>query len=127
MSPQTNGKPCLEHDEVQNHLSCLTFSHSGSSCGRYKSRGKAENPFSPEKLFFRFAESVLKPRNTARILGGQNTKKKNVLSFFRKNHPAKNIKARNIFSFWCYRVKRGGGGAISLPYFVLKIGSNLVQ
>jgi hypothetical protein len=31
---------------------------------------------------------------------------------FRKNHPPrKSEKARNIFSFWGCRVKRGGGGA----------------
>jgi len=53
----------------------------------------------------------LKPRHTARILGGQNPKKKNVLSFLEKIHPREKQKARNIFSFWGCRVKRGGGGA----------------
>jgi len=53
----------------------------------------------------------LKPRHTARILGGQNPKKKNVLSILEKIHPREIRKARNIFSFWGCRVKRGGGGA----------------
>src|SRR3989344_5561798 len=53
-----------------------------------------------------------KPRHTARILGGQNPKKKNVLSILEKIHPPRKIrKARNIFSFWGCRVKRGSGGA----------------
>src|SRR3989338_9836615 len=68
-------------------------------CGREISRDKAENPFSPEKSFFRFAESVLKPRHTARILGGQNPKKKNVLSFFRKNRARANPKSKEHFFF----------------------------
>src|SRR3989344_5071758 len=38
-------------------------------------------------------------------------KKKNVLSILEKIHPHENQKARNIFSFWGCRVKRGGGGA----------------
>ena len=58
-----------------------------------------ENPFSPEKLFFRFAESVLKPSHTARILGGQNPKKKNVLSILEKIHPRENTKSKEHFFF----------------------------
>jgi len=65
---------------------------------------------SPENSF-RKTESELKPRHTARILGGQNPKKKNVLSILEKSPPRKSEKARNIFSFWGCRVKRGGGGA----------------
>ena len=65
---------------------------------------------SPENIF-RKTESVLKPRHTARILGGQNPKKKNVLSILKKSTPAKIKRARDIFSFWGCRVKRGGGGA----------------
>ena len=76
------------------------------------SRGKAENPFSPEKSFFRFAESVLKPRHTARILGGQNPKKKKCPFLFSEKIGRAQIRnARDIFSFWGCRVKRGGGGA----------------
>jgi len=83
----------------------------------------------------------LKPRHTARILGGQNPKKKNVLSFLEKIHPRENQKSKEHFSFWGCRVKRGGGGAFSertitfhitthaerATSFVLKIGSSLVQ
>src|SRR3989344_6907170 len=63
------------------------------------SRGETENPFSPEKLFFRFAESILKPSHTARILGGQNPKKKNVLSILEKIHPRENQKSKEHFFF----------------------------
>ena len=73
------------------------------------SRGFAKS-FSPENSFGK-TESVLKPRHTARILGGQNPKKKNVLSILEKIHPAKIKRARDIFSFWGCRVKRGGDGA----------------
>ena len=65
---------------------------------------------SPENSF-RKTESVLKPRHTARILGGRNPKKKNVLSILEKIGRAQIQNARNIFSFWGCRVKRGGGGA----------------
>ncbi|MFZ2569162.1 MAG: hypothetical protein WAX44_00985, partial [Minisyncoccia bacterium] len=51
----------------------------------------------PRKTDFRFAESVLKPRHTARILGGQNPKKKNVLSIFRKNPPPRKSKEQGTF------------------------------
>jgi hypothetical protein len=44
---------------------------------------------SPENSF-RKTESALKPRHTARILGGQNPKKKNVLSILEKIHPREN-------------------------------------
>ena len=64
---------------------------------------------SPENSF-RKTESALKPRHTARILGGQNPKKKNVLSIFRKNPPRENQESKEHF-FWGCRVKRGGGGA----------------
>ncbi|PIR56960.1 MAG: hypothetical protein COU72_03450 [Parcubacteria group bacterium CG10_big_fil_rev_8_21_14_0_10_41_35] len=57
-----------------------------------------------------------KPRHTARILGGQNPKKKNVLSILEKTGRAQIRKARNIFSFGGCRVKRGGGGAIIRTY-----------
>jgi len=41
--------------------------------------------------------SALKPRHTARILGGQNPKKKNVLSFLEEIGRAQIRKAENIF------------------------------
>src|SRR3990167_5922264 len=67
---------------------------------------------SPENSF-RKTESELKPRHTARILGGQNPKKKNVLSILEKIHPRENQKSKRHFSFWGCRVERGGGGAFS--------------
>jgi len=83
-------------------------------CGRTKSKNKLvsvlRKSISPENSF-RKTESELKPRHTARILGGQNPKKKNVLSILEKIGRAQIRKARDIFSFWGCRVKRGGGGA----------------
>src|SRR3989344_5061788 len=64
------------------------------------------------KNSFRKTESELKPRHTARILGGQNPKKKNVLSILEKIPPRENQKSKRHFSFWGCRVKRGGGGTI---------------
>ncbi|TSC92058.1 MAG: hypothetical protein CEN90_173, partial [Parcubacteria group bacterium Licking1014_17] len=52
---------------------------------------------SPENSFGK-TESALKPRHTARILGGQNPKKKNVLSIFRKNWARANPKSKEHFS-----------------------------
>jgi len=63
------------------------------------------------KNSFRKTESALVPP-PARILGGQNPKKKNVLSFFRKNQSRVNPKCKEHFSFWGCRVKRGSGGTI---------------
>jgi len=54
----------------------LAFIPQTPFCGREKSRGKTENPFSPEKLFFRFAKSILKPSHTARDLEGRTPKRK---------------------------------------------------
>src|SRR3989344_1140203 len=75
----------------------LAFIPQTPFCGREISRGKAENPFFPEKLFFRFVESVLKPRHTARILGGQNPKKKTALSILEKIHPPRKSKEQGTF------------------------------
>src|SRR3990167_1477326 len=61
---------------------------------------------SPENSF-RKTESELKPRRTARILGGQNPKKKNVLSILEKTTPAKTEKQGTFFLFLCCREKRG--------------------
>jgi len=80
-----------------------------TKCKKQISRGFAKS-FSPENSF-RKTEFELKPRHTARILGGQNPKKKNVLSILEKTGRAQIRKARNIFSFWGCRVRRGGGGA----------------
>jgi len=84
------------------------------SSARTKSKNKLvsvlQKSISPENSFCK-TESELKPRHTARILGGQNPKKKKVLSILEKIHPRENQRARSIFSFWGCRVKRGGGGA----------------
>jgi len=96
---------------------------------------------SPENSF-RKTESELKPRHTARILGGQNPKKKNVLSILEKIHPRENQKSKEHFFFLGLpseaRRWRGFRGAYdfgqshhalraceTLP--ILKIGSDLVK
>ena len=89
-----------------------------------KSRGKAEILF-PRKYAFRFAESELKPRHTARILGGQNPKKKNVLSIFRKNWSRANPKSKEHFSLGLPSGARQWRGFRSLRIFD-KIGSSEV-
>jgi hypothetical protein len=53
---------------------------------------------SPENSF-RKTESELKPRHTDRILGGQNPKKKNVLSILEKIHPRENQESKEHFFF----------------------------
>src|SRR3989338_1753005 len=53
---------------------------------------------SPKNSFAK-TSSALKPRHTARILGGQNPKKKNVLSILEKITPAKNQKSKEHFFF----------------------------
>src|SRR3989338_6428193 len=94
---------------------------------------------SPKNSFAKTSSALF--RHTARILGGQNPKKKNVLSILEKSTPAKIKRVRNIFSFWGCRVKRGGGGAFverswrlritrrveRATSFVLEIGASLVQ
>src|SRR3989338_2525060 len=54
---------------------------------------------SPKNSFAK-TSSALKPRHTARILGEQNPKKKNVLSILEKITPAKIRKSRELFFFW---------------------------
>jgi len=70
---------------------------------------------SPKNSFAK-TSSALKPRHTAQKFLGQNSKKKNVLSILEKITPAKIRKSKEHFSFWCCRVKRGGGGAIRRAY-----------
>jgi len=53
---------------------------------------------SPKNSFAK-TSSALKPRHTARILGGQNPKKKNILSFLGKITPAKIRKSKEHFFF----------------------------
>src|SRR3989339_1767397 len=53
---------------------------------------------SPKNSFAK-TSSALKPRHTARILGGQNPKKKNVLSILEKITPAKIRKSKEHFFF----------------------------
>ena len=58
----------------------------------------------------------------ARILGGQNTKKKNVLSFFRKNRARANPKCKEHFFFLVSaEALRGGGGAILGAYDLVSL------
>src|SRR3989338_969258 len=52
-----------------------------------------------QKNSFAKTSSALKPRHTARILRGQNPKKKNVLSILEKITPAKNQKSKEHFFF----------------------------
>src|SRR3989344_9596966 len=59
--------------------------------------------FPPDKLF-RPADCP----NTWRA----EPRKKNALSFFRRNHSRANPKSKELFSFWGCRVKRGSGGTI---------------
>src|SRR3989344_4447294 len=68
------------------------------SSAREISRGKAEILF-PRKYAFRFAESELKPRHTARILGGQNPKEKCPFHFQKKSVARKSEK-QGTFFFW---------------------------
>ena len=68
------------------------------SCGRKFSRGKTKNPF-PQKNRFSFCRVRIEAPRTARILGGQNTKKKNVLSISKENHPRENTKSKRHFFF----------------------------
>src|SRR3989344_1497211 len=96
----------------------------------------------PQKNIFPKPESALKPRHTARILGGQNPKKKNVLSILEKIHPREKQKSKEHFFFLGLpseaRRWQGFRGAYdfgqshhalsacdTLP--ILKIGSDLVK
>ena len=65
---------------------------------------------SPENSFGK-TESELKPRHTARILGGQNPERKTPFPFSEKIRSAQNQKCKKCFFFRGCRVKRGGGGA----------------
>jgi len=56
----------------------------------------------PPFFFALPSESALKPRHTARILGGQNPKKKNVLSILEKTTPAK-TKSSGARWWWGFR------------------------
>ncbi len=55
--------------------------------------------FPPENSFGK-TKSALKPHHTARILEGQNPKKKKVLSILGKIHLRENQKSKRHFSFW---------------------------
>ena len=105
LPPPANGEHCLDDAEAQNSLpKCLTFPHSGSSCGRENSRGKAKNPFPPEKDF-RFAESVLKPHALPEYLDGRTLKEKHP-SLFQKNYPRQIRNARSVFFRGCWRTRQ---------------------
>ena len=95
------------------------------SCGREISRGKTKNPF-PQKNRFSFCRVRIEAPRTARILGGQNPKKKNVLSIFRKNWSRANPKSKEHFLFLGLLAYSPVRGDFS-ESFVLKVGSSLVQ
>ena len=61
---------------------------------------KRKNPFPQKNRFSALPKSELKPRHTARILGGQNPKRKMSFPFSEKIGRAQIRKARNIF-LWC--------------------------
>jgi len=63
-----------------------------------KNQPKFWQILSPKNSFAK-TSSALKPRHTARILGGQNPKKKNVLSILEKITPAKIRKSKEHFFF----------------------------
>ena len=88
------------------------------------------------------------PRHLPRNFLAEHQKEKCPFHIKRKSPPRKYKEARDIFSFWCCRVKRGGGGALRRAYEklshyemrgactfadivfisqILKIGSDLVQ
>jgi len=87
------------------------------------------------------ASSAFRPATLPEYLYGQNPKKKNVLSIFRKNPPPRKSKEQGTFFFVGCRVKRGGGGAFvertiqfrgttrsaRTTSSVLKISASLVQ
>ena len=91
------------------------------SCGRDRSRGKAENP-NPQKNRFSLCRVRIEPRHLPEYLEGR-TPKKNVLSFFRKNRARANPKSKRHFSLVSAEALRGGGGASS---FALEVGSSKV-
>jgi hypothetical protein len=64
---------------------------------KQKSAEVLPNP-NPQKIVWQNRVRI-SSRHTARILGGQNPKKKNVLSILEKIPPAKIRKARNFFLF----------------------------
>jgi len=79
--------------------SSRTLLRGGYQIPAKKSRGKAKS-FPPAKIVFALPRpNCISSRHTARILRGQNPKKKNVLSILEKITPAKNKRARNIFLF----------------------------
>jgi len=63
-----------------------------------KNQPKFWQILSPKNSFAK-TSSALKPRHTARILEGQNPKKKNVLSILEKIHPRENQKSKEHFFF----------------------------
>jgi hypothetical protein len=88
------------------------------SSAREISRGFAKS-FSPENSF-RKTESALKPRHTARILGGQNPERKTPFPFSEKNGRAQNQKCKECFLFRGCRAERGSGGAFIIHEFLIK-------
>ena len=78
-------------------------------CGRENSAEVLPNPF-PQKIVWQNRVRIEAPPHCPNTWRAEPQKEKCPFHF-RKNTPAKIKKARNIFSFWGCRVKRGGGGA----------------
>ena len=70
---------------------------------------------SPKNSFAK-TSSALKPHALPEYLEGKTPKRKMSFPFSEKIDRAQIRKARNIFSFWGCRVKRGGGGALRRAY-----------
>ena len=93
-------------------------------CGREISRGFAKS-FPPENSF-RKTESELKPRHTARILGGQNPKEKCPF-LFQKNQSRANPKSKEHFSLGLPSGARQWRGFCSLRIFDKVSSSEVVK
>src|SRR3989344_2088236 len=63
---------------------------------------------SPKNSFAKTSSALF--RHLPEYLEGRTPKRKMSFPFLEKITPAKIKRARNIFSFWGCRVKRGGGG-----------------
>src|SRR3989344_93833 len=76
-----------------------------------KNQPKFWQILSPKNSFAK-TSSVLKPHALPEFLEGRTPKRKISFPFSEKIGRAQIRKARNIFSFWGCRVKRGSGGTI---------------
>ena len=90
------------------------------SSARTKSKNKLvsvlRKSISPENSFRKTESEIEAPPHCPNTWRAEPQKEKCPFHFRKKSPPRKSEKARNIFSFWCCRVKRGGGGAIRRAY-----------